>query len=71
MHVIWSYNFTIAHIPGKTNTAVDFLSRLATELFQKKFPTVRGEVQIKPNEVNFESTGIAKEDEVFFQTHDF
>ena len=31
------FNFTIAHIPGKMNTAADFLSQLETDPNEKQF----------------------------------
>ena len=57
--------FTIAHIPGKMNTAADFSSRFEMEPNEKIFLKVREDIPTKPVEVNFESTGIAQEEQVF------
>ena len=61
-------SFTIPHIPGKMNTAADFLSRFETDPNEKRFLKIREDVPTKPIEVNIESTGIAQEDPVFFDT---
>ena len=63
-------NFTIAHIPGKKNTAADFLSRLEMEPNEKIFLKIREDIPTKPIEVNIESTGIAQEEPVFFDLTD-
>ena len=34
---VLQFNFTIAHIPGKLNTAADFLSRSENDLIEKIF----------------------------------
>ena len=64
------FNFTIAHIPGKMNTAADFLSRLEMDPNEKIFSKVREDIPTKPVEVNIESTGIAQEEPVFFDPTD-
>ena len=63
-------NFTIAHIPGKMNTAADFLSRLEMDPNEKIVLYVREDFPTKPIDVNIESTGIAQEEPVFFDTTD-
>ena len=62
---VLQFNFTIAHFPGKKNTAADFLSRLEMDPNEKIILKIREDIPIKPIEVNFESTGIAQEEEVF------
>ena len=64
------FNFTIAHIPGKTNTAADFLSRLEMDPNEKIFLKIREDIPTKPIEVNIESSGIAQEEPVFVDTTD-
>ena len=64
------FYFTIAHFPGKTNTAADSLSRLEVDLKEKIFLKIRENIPTKSIEVNIESTGIAQEEPVFFDTTD-
>ena len=59
------FNFTIAHIPGKMNTAADFLSRSELDPNEKIILKNREDSPTKPIEVNIESTGIAQEETVF------
>ena len=63
-------NFTIAHIPVKMNTAADFLSRLEMDPNEKIILRIREDIPTKPIEVNIESTGIAQEEQVFFDPTD-
>ena len=64
---VLQFNFTIAHIPGKMNTAADdFLSRLEMDPKEKIILKIREDIPTKPIEVNIESTGIAQEEMVFF-----
>ena len=63
-------NFTIAHFPGKMNTAADFLSRLEMNPNEKIILKIREDIPTKPLEVNIESTGIAQEETVFFDPTD-
>ena len=62
---VLQFNFTIAHIPGKMNTAADFLSRLEMDPNEKVILKIREDIPTKPIEVNIESTGIAQEEPVF------
>ena len=52
------------------NTAEDLLSRLEMDPNEKINLKVREDIRAKPIEVNIESTGIAKEDPIFFDTTD-
>ena len=61
---VLQFNFTIAHIPGKMNPAADFLSCLEMDPNEKLI------LKTKPIEVNNESTGIAQEELVLFDTTD-
>ena len=67
---VLQFNFTIAHIPGKTNTSANFSSRLESDPNEKTFLNIRENIPKQPIEVNIESTGIAREDQVFFNTDD-
>ena len=64
------FKFTIAHIPGKLNTAADFLSRLEMDPNEKIILKIREDIPTKAIEVNIESTGIAQEETVFFDPTD-
>ena len=63
---VLQFNFIIAHIPGKMNTAADLLSGLEMDPNEKIILKIREDIPIKPIEVNIESTGIAQEEQVFF-----
>ena len=52
------------------NTAADFLSRLEMDPIEKIIFKIREDIPTKSIEVNFESTGIAQEEPVFFDTTD-
>ena len=60
------FKFTIAHIPGKMNTAADYLSRLGIDPTGKIILKIREDIPTKPIEVNIECTGIAQKEPVFF-----
>ena len=62
---VLKFNFTIAHIPGKLNTAADFLPRLEMDPNEKMILKIREDIPTQPIEVNIESTGIAQEGTVF------
>ena len=66
---VLQFNFTIAHIPGKMNTAADFLSRLEMDPNEKIILKIREDIPTKPIEVNIESTGIAQEETAFFRSY--
>ena len=67
---VLQFNFTIAHIPGKMNTAADFLTRLEMDPNEKIISKIREDIPTKPIEVNIESTGITQEEQVFLDTTD-
>ena len=67
---VLQFNFTIAHIPGKINTAADFLSRLEMDPNEKIILKIREDIPTKPFEVNIEATGIAREETIFFDPTD-
>ena len=63
---VLQFNFTIAHIPEKMNTAAEFLSCLETDPNEKIISKIREDFPTKLIEVNTESTGIPQEEQVFF-----
>ena len=63
---VLQFNFTIAHLPGKINTAAYFLSRLEMDPNEKIILKIREDIPTKPIEVNIESSGIAQEETVYF-----
>ena len=67
---VLQFNFTTAHIPGKMNTAADFLSRLEMYTNEKIILKTREDIPTQPIEVNIETTGIAQEATVFFDPTD-
>ena len=67
---VLQFNFTIAHIRGKMNTAADFLSRLELDPKEKVILKIREDIPTKPIEVNIVSTVIAQEEPVFFDPTD-
>ena len=60
------FNFTIAHIPGKNNTAADYLSRMEMDPTEKLVLKIRAGVETQPIEVNVQSAGVSEEEQVFF-----
>ena len=58
--LVLQISFTIAHIPGKKNTAKIFLSRLELDPNEKIILKIREDIPTKVIEVNIESTGIAQ-----------
>ena len=67
---VLQFSFTIAHIPGKLNTATDFISPLGMDPNEKIISKIGEDIPKKPIEVNIESTGIAQEEPVLFDTTD-
>ena len=53
---VLQYNFVIAHIPGSTNTAADYLSRVELNATEKLEFAIRDDIQVTPIEVNIQST---------------
>ena len=64
------FNFIIAHIPGKNNTAADYLSRMEMEPTEKLVLKIRADVETQPIEVNVQSAGVSEEEQVFFTEED-
>ena len=49
------FSFVIAHIPGKNNTAADYLSRMETDPKEKLVLKIREDIETKPIDVNVQS----------------
>ena len=64
------FTFTIAHIPGKKNTAADYLSRMEMDPTEKLVLKIRADVKTQPIEVNVQSAGVSEEEQVFFTEED-
>ena len=60
------FNFTIAHIPGKNNTAADYLSRLEICPKEKLILRIRKDISTTPIELNVQSAGVTEEDQIFY-----
>ena len=67
---VLQFKFTIAHIPVKLNTAVDFSPRLEPDPIEKIFLKIIEDSFTLPTEVNIESIGKAQKYQVSFQTDD-
>ena len=63
-------NFIIAHIPGKNNTAADYLSRMKMDPTRKLVVKIREDVETRPIEVNVQSAGMSEEEQIFFTEDD-
>ena len=64
------FNFTIVHIPGKNNTAADYLSRMEMDPTEKLVLKIRADVETQPIEVNVQSAGVSEEEQIFFTEED-
>ena len=59
------FNFTIARIPGKNNTAADFLSRLEISPKEKLILRIKEDIPTTPNELHVQSAGVPEEEQIF------
>ena len=64
------FNFTIAHIPGKNNTAADYLSRLEICPKKKLILRIREDISTTPIDLNIQSAGVTEEDQIFYTDED-
>ena len=63
------FNFIIAHIRGKNNTAVDYLSRL--EISPKKLILrIIEDILTTPIELHAQSAGVSEEEQIFYAEDD-
>ena len=67
---VFQFNFIIAHIPGKNNTAADYLSRMEMEPTEKLVLKISEDLETRPIEVNVQSAGVSEEEQVFFTEED-
>ena len=67
---VLQFRFTIAHVPGKMNTAADFLSRLDLHPKEKVHLTIRDDITTTPIQVNIQSSDVAEEEQFFFMPDD-
>ena len=59
-------NFTIAHVPGRMNTAADFRSRLYLHPKDQVQLLIREDIQTSPIEVHIQSSNITEEKQFCF-----
>ena len=64
------FNFISAHIPGKHNTAANYLSRMGKDPNEKLVLKKREDVETRPIEVDVQSAGMSEEEQVFFTEED-
>ena len=57
---------TITHIPGKNNTAADYLSRLEICPKEKRILRIREDISTTPIELNVQSVEVTEEDQIFY-----
>ena len=67
---VLQFNFTIAHVPGRMNTAADFLSRLDLDPKEKVQLLIRDDIQTTPIEVHIQSSNVAEEEQFYFLPED-
>ena len=64
------FNFTIAHIRGKNNTAADYLSRLENSPKEKLILRIREHIPTTPIELHVQSAGVAEEEQIYYTDDD-
>ena len=64
------FNFTIAHIPGKNNTAANYLSRLEISPKEKLILRIREDIPTTPIELHVHSAGVSEEEQIFYTEDD-
>ena len=64
------FDFVIAHIPGKSNTAADYLFHMGIYPKEKLVLTIRADEETSPIEVKVQSAGVSEEEQVFFSKED-
>ena len=67
---VLQFHFKIAHVPGRMNTAADFLSRLDISPKEKVFLQIRQDIQTTPIQVNIQSSDNHEEDQFYFLPQD-
>ena len=61
---------TIAHIPGKSNTAADYLSRLEISPKEKLILRLSEDIPTTSIEVHIQSAGVTEEEQIFYTEDD-
>ena len=64
------FNFTSAHIPGKNNTAADYLSRLEVSPNEKLILRIREDLPTTPIELHVQSARVTEEEQIFYTDDD-
>ena len=64
------FNFVIAHIPGAQNTAAVYLSRVGADPKDKLVLKIREDVQTLQIEINLQTAGVSKEEQIFYTNDD-
>ena len=67
---VLQFHFKIAHVPGRINTAADFLSRLDISPKEKVLLQVREDIETTPFQVNIQSSDIHEQDQFYFLQED-
>ena len=67
---VLQFHFKFAYVPGRMNTAADFLSRLDISHKQKVLLQIREDIQTTPVQVNIQSSDIHEEDQFYFLPED-
>ena len=67
---VMQFSFTIAHIPGKNNTAADYLSGLEICPKEKLILRIREDISTTPIELNVQSAGVTEEEQIFYTDDD-
>ena len=58
------------HIPGKNNTAADYLSRLEISPKEKLILRIREDIPTTPIELHVQSAGVSEEEQIFYTEDD-
>ena len=64
------FNSTIAHFPGKNNTAADYLSRLEISPKEKLILRICEDIPTTPIELHVQSAGVAEEEQIYYTDDD-
>ena len=64
------FSFTVAHMPGKNNTAAVYLSRLEICPKEKLVLRIREDIPTTPIDLNVQSAGVTEEDQIFYTDDD-
>ena len=67
---VLQFHFATAYIPGKINTAADFLSQLVSHSIEQIIQKIKEDIPLQPIEVKTASSELAQVGQIFFQTDD-